>query len=205
MQRLIQCPLRGVRPAFACAALAGAAGVTAHAQIASAMLQEGGPLPGVPGVNVSSINNSAVNHVGGFAFQINTSDSLARVWGNASGGAGATMRVEGTFGALVQTGFESFYGISDAGRVSYSPSGTGGPVGGFDSVWLDDDPIALERLQQSLIDGLKAFEFALRRQVEGADKGRPVLGGTGDVPAQFRSMVDEYYRSLSKKPQAKSP
>ena len=63
-----------------------------------------------------------------------------------------------------------------------------------------EDPIALERLQQSLIEGLKAFEFALRRQVEGADKGRPVLGGTGDVPASFRQMVDEYYRSLSKKP-----
>jgi hypothetical protein len=64
-----------------------------------------------------------------------------------------------------------------------------------------DDPVTLERLQQSLIDGLKAFEFALRRQVEGADKGRPVLGGSGDVPAGFRQMVDEYYRSLSKKSQ----
>jgi hypothetical protein len=64
-----------------------------------------------------------------------------------------------------------------------------------------DDPVTLERLQQSLIEGLKAFEFALRRQVEGGDKNRPVLGATGDVPAGFRQMVDEYYRSLSKKPQ----
>jgi hypothetical protein len=64
-----------------------------------------------------------------------------------------------------------------------------------------DDPASLEKLQQSLIEGLKAFEFALRRQVEGNDKGRPVLGGSGDVPAGFRQMVDEYYRSLSKKPQ----
>jgi len=64
-----------------------------------------------------------------------------------------------------------------------------------------DDPVSLERLQQSLIEGLKAFEFALRRQVEGTDKNRPVLGASGDVPAGFRQMVDEYYRSLSKKPQ----
>jgi hypothetical protein len=64
-----------------------------------------------------------------------------------------------------------------------------------------DDPASVERLQDSLIEGLKAFEFALRRQVEGNDKGRPVLGGAGDVPAGFRQMVDEYYRSLSKKPQ----
>jgi hypothetical protein len=62
-----------------------------------------------------------------------------------------------------------------------------------------DDPASVERLQESLIEGLKAFEFALRRQVEGTDKGRPVLGASGDVPAGFRQMVDEYYRSLSKK------
>ena len=62
-----------------------------------------------------------------------------------------------------------------------------------------DDPVSLERLQQSLIEGLKAFEFALRRQVEGNDRARPVLGASGDVPAGFRQMVDEYYRSLSKK------
>jgi hypothetical protein len=64
-----------------------------------------------------------------------------------------------------------------------------------------DDPVSLEKLQESLIDGLKAFEFALRRQLEGGDKARPVLGGSGDVPVGFRQMVDEYYRSLSKKPQ----
>jgi len=64
-----------------------------------------------------------------------------------------------------------------------------------------DDPASLERLQQSLIEGLKAFEFALRRQVEGNDRARPVLGASGDVPAGFRQMVDEYYRSLSKKQQ----
>lgn len=64
-----------------------------------------------------------------------------------------------------------------------------------------DDPATLERLQQSLVEGLKAFEFALRRQVEGDERGRPVLGASGDVPAGFRQMVDEYYRSLSKKPQ----
>ena len=47
---------------------------------------------------------------------------------------------------------------------------------------------ALERLQQSLIEGLKAFEFALRRQVETNGGTRPVLGASGDVPAGFRQM-----------------
>jgi hypothetical protein len=54
------------------------------------------------------------------------------------------MRSEGTFGSLVQTAYESFYGMSDTGQIAYSATGTGGPVGGFDSVWLDDVPIAVE-------------------------------------------------------------
>ncbi len=65
-----------------------------------------------------------------------------------------------------------------------------------------DDPASVERLQHSLIEGLKAFEFALRRQVEGNDKGRPSARGCrATCRPGFRQMVDEYYRSLSKKPQ----
>lgn len=144
MVRTIRGSFWSCRTSVCCAVLAMGARAGAQPHVASALLREGGPLPGVPGVNVSSINNSAVNHAGGYAFQINGNDNLSRVWGNAAGGAGAVLRTEGTFGPLVQTGFESFYGISDVGRVSYSPTGTGGPVGGFDSVWVDDDPIALE-------------------------------------------------------------
>ncbi|MGH7720093.1 MAG: hypothetical protein ACREON_14785, partial [Gemmatimonadaceae bacterium] len=57
----------------------------------------------------------------------------------------------------------------------------------------------IERLQGSVIEGLKAFEFALRRQIEGAGEARPLLGRTDEVPAGFRQLVEEYYRSLAKK------
>jgi hypothetical protein len=63
-----------------------------------------------------------------------------------------------------------------------------------------NDPQQAARLQADVIEGLKAFEFALRRQVEG-DRGRPVVGGNADVPVQFKQLVEEYYKSLAKKPQ----
>jgi len=55
-----------------------------------------------------------------------------------------------------------------------------------------------ERLQASVVDGLKAFEFALRRRVEGDQDDPPRLGGSDEVPAEFRALVEEYYRSLAR-------
>jgi len=61
-----------------------------------------------------------------------------------------------------------------------------------------DDPEEAARLQAAVADGLKAFEFALRRRVEG-DRGEPLRLGTSDeVPAAFRALVEEYYRSLAR-------
>lgn len=116
--------------------------------VATALVKEAQQLPGAPaGHLVNSINNTAVNHAGGYAVNVNTSDgatTLSRIWGNAAGGPGTVIRTEATFGSLVQTSYESFYGISNAGQVCYSASGTGGPVGNFDSVWLDDTAIAVQ-------------------------------------------------------------
>ena len=63
----------------------------------------------------------------------------------------------------------------------------------------------IERLQGSVIEGLKAFEFALRRQIEGAGDDKPLLGRTDEVPPGFRQLVEEYYRSLAKKGGTESP
>lgn len=122
--------------------------VPASAEIARALLRERDPLPGAPaGQIVSALSNTAVNHVGGYAVSVNSSDgvsTLSHVWGNANAGPGTVLRTEGTFGSLVQTAFESFYGMSDAGQIAYSATGTGGPVGNFDSVWLDGTPLAVQ-------------------------------------------------------------
>ena len=61
-----------------------------------------------------------------------------------------------------------------------------------------DDPEEAARLQAAVADGLKAFEFALRRRVEGAGGERARLGAGDQVPPGFRALVEEYYRSLAR-------
>lgn len=67
------------------------------------------------------------------------------------------------------------------------------------------DPSRLEEthaasdLKAQTIDGLKTFEFGLRRD---ADNDRVVIDRTGDVPPAYRQSVEEYYRAIGKaKPQ----
>lgn len=112
----------------------------------SALLREGDTLAGD---TVTSIGNPAANHAGGYALGINTSDgttTFSRYWGNPAGGAGALLRTEGTIGDYLQTSFESFWGMSNAGAIAYSPMCTHVPSGttGLDSVWVDDTIIAME-------------------------------------------------------------
>jgi hypothetical protein len=69
---------------------------------------------------------------------------------------------------------------------------------------LDDDRVyqdvaTLERLQSAVAEGMKRFEFNLRRQAEA--KGSEVfLSGADDVPEEYRKLVEQYYKSLSKGP-----
>jgi hypothetical protein len=55
----------------------------------------------------------------------------------------------------------------------------------------------LQRLQSIVAEGLKRFEFGLRRQSE-ADANTIVLSGSDEVPEEFRQLVQEYYRSLAR-------
>ena len=64
---------------------------------------------------------------------------------------------------------------------------------------LADERTAAELRAQTL-DHLKAFEFALRKKLGAGDENRVLLGRSGDVPASFKQYVEEYYRSLAKKP-----
>ena len=53
------------------------------------------------------------------------------------------------------------------------------------------------KIPESVIQGLKDFEFALRRDL-GAEIERLFLSGSDDVPPEYREMVEKYYESLSK-------
>jgi hypothetical protein len=55
----------------------------------------------------------------------------------------------------------------------------------------------LARLQSQVSEGLRRFEFDLRRRIEGGD-GDVVIGNSAEVPSEFRALVEEYYRSLAR-------
>ena len=67
---------------------------------------------------------------------------------------------------------------------------------------LDDEsvyanPETLARLEQAVTDNIKRFEYMLRRRLD-ANASQVFLSGTDDVPEQYRKLVEQYYRSLSK-------
>ena len=171
----------------ATAALAG----PAAAQTATALLVEDQPIPGAGGATADGLNNTAVNHVGGYACSVSSSDDVSRIWGNAAGGAGAVMRAESTIGDLEQTGFESFFGISDSGQVAYSPTCTDTVTmtTGLDSVWLDDAVVAIEEGVAGDNPGF-FYSFGSRPSVTGDGKPHFVGGLTSEqgTSTQFRGL-----------------
>jgi hypothetical protein len=95
------------------------------------------------------------------------------------------------------------------------PAGPPGPTGGLrgpsvaaalrevrrlDDGRLYGDPRALAQLLGSVTEGLKAAEFAMRRDSEGGDREKLFLSGSEDLPPGWQTLVEEYYRSLARKP-----
>ncbi|MEA3247452.1 MAG: hypothetical protein U9Q74_14960, partial [Gemmatimonadota bacterium] len=67
-----------------------------------------------------------------------------------------------------------------------------------------DDKRAEEMLRSQVVEGLKAYEYALRRANGDDASTRVLLERSGDVPPAFKALVEEYYRSLSR-PAPKKP
>jgi hypothetical protein len=67
----------------------------------------------------------------------------------------------------------------------------------LDSDRVYQDVAELERLQTYVSEGLKRFEYGLRRQA-GDEADRALVNGSDEVPAEFKALVEEYYRSLSR-------
>jgi hypothetical protein len=65
-----------------------------------------------------------------------------------------------------------------------------------EAIWTNPRDIAA--LQAAVVDGLKTYEFTLRRLVLGAEKDRLFLSGSDDVPEGYRKLVEEYYRALAR-------
>jgi hypothetical protein len=69
--------------------------------------------------------------------------------------------------------------LSDAGSIGYSASGNGGPVGSFDSVWVDDNPVAVQGDPVPSIAG-QFWNFGSRPGIT-ADGRLHWVGGFGAV------------------------
>lgn len=63
--------------------------------------------------------------------------------------------------------------------------------------YLEDTRTAGD-LRAKVIDGLKDFEFGLRRRLGEGDSTRVLLERSGDVPPAYKQQVEEYYRSIGK-------
>lgn len=138
----------------------------AQAQVASAIVREGAGIPNGPlSETITSIQTVMANNAGGYAVRFDSTGSgttLSHVWGAATGGPGAVLRTEAALAGYTQTAFEAFFGVSDSGQVSYSPTLNVG-----DSTWLDGTPIVVET-QPSSVSGL-FWRFG----------SRPLVTGTG--------------------------
>lgn len=60
------------------------------------------------------------------------------------------------------------------------------------------DPEAVARLQHELVETIKQLEFRLRREFAADDESEIFLHQSGDVPEEYRALVEEYYRALSR-------
>lgn len=139
----------------------------AGAQVATSLLTEGDALPAAgAGHVVSSISNTAVNGVGGYAASINSTDgvtTLSHQWGSATDGPGAILRTEGLVGVYEQTGFESFFGLADDGTTAYGATciDTGTLVSGLDGAFFGGTVVAMQGEPIPSLPG-KEFRFASR-------------------------------------------
>jgi hypothetical protein len=61
------------------------------------------------------------------------------------------------------------------------------------------NPQELARTQAASIEALKELEYSLRSELQGDLANRLILSGNEEIPAAFREVVEEYYRSLSRR------
>jgi hypothetical protein len=60
------------------------------------------------------------------------------------------------------------------------------------------NPAGLQQLYETAVDRFKTLEFEIRKRVD-TSNDQLFLSGSEDVPPSFKSLIEEYYRALSKK------
>lgn len=66
------------------------------------------------------------------------------------------------------------------------------------------DPLGLAELTGQVADDIKMLEYVLRREADG-QRPELQLSGSEELPPGYRAMVEEYYRTLARKPKTSAP
>ena len=159
---------------------------SASAQVASALIRQGDALSGAPAGHLVTTGLMEVsgNTNGGFAVGLASSDgttTLSHIWGSADGTSPVVLRTEGSYDNIMQTSFETWFGLSNQGEVAYSPLGTDLLTGttGVDCVFVDDLAVCKEGYAIPSLPG-KVWRFGSRPDIT-AD-GHPFWGsGINDM------------------------
>ena len=61
------------------------------------------------------------------------------------------------------------------------------------------NPKGLQDLYSTAVEKFKMLEFEMRKRIDTTNE-QLFLSGSDDVPPAFRSLIEQYYRSLNKKP-----
>jgi hypothetical protein len=61
-----------------------------------------------------------------------------------------------------------------------------------------NNPTGLQDLYATALDKFKKLEYDLRKRTDTSNQ-QLYLSGSEDVPPNFKALIDEYYRALSKK------
>jgi hypothetical protein len=72
-------------------------------------------------------------------------------------------------------------------------------IGGMDRRGTIGEALGVALLETEVIQGLKEFEFNLRRQLQLDNDQRLYLSGSDAVPEGYRELVEEYYRELARR------
>ncbi|MDZ4774349.1 MAG: hypothetical protein SGI72_14570 [Planctomycetota bacterium] len=138
---------------------------TTQAQVASAILRVGdAPIGAAPGVMVTTLGGTSANEVGGVVVRVTLSSTNHAFWGAASSFSGVLIREEElVISGYEQSAFEGFFGASDLGNISYSPTckNLTTLVTGLDCAWVDATPLAVEGDPIPTLPGMK-YRFASR-------------------------------------------
>ena len=91
--------------------------------------------------------------------------------------------------------------LRDAGAPLESLDSLDGVIDRFqrlEALGIYGEPRALAELQRELIESLRELDFDIRRHFAAESLDGPMVVGSGEVPAGYQDLVEEYFRSLAR-------